>query len=136
MVTRGIYPRAAMLSGDFAATAGSRNRRPLPFRQQASRRAPGRRQSRGVRPASTPLPQCVPHDYNLHRYWICATHNGGSWKETDPWAEVNAIKEELSAFKNAIVNNTKPVVSEIDGLMAMDVAHQILDKIGNNIISR
>jgi len=50
--------------------------------------------------------------------------------------EVNAIKEELSAFKKAIENNTKPVVSEIDGLMAMDVAHQILDKIGNNNFTR
>ncbi|HWR33106.1 MAG TPA: Gfo/Idh/MocA family oxidoreductase [Chitinophagaceae bacterium] len=50
--------------------------------------------------------------------------------------EVNAIKEELIAFKNAIQNNTKPLVSEIDGLMAMDVAHQILEKIGNNIITR
>lgn len=50
--------------------------------------------------------------------------------------EVNAIKEELSVFTNAIVNNTRTVVSEIDGLMAMDVAHQILEKIGNNIITR
>jgi len=50
--------------------------------------------------------------------------------------EVNAIKEELTAFKNAILTNTKTVVSEIDGLMAMDVAHQILSKIGNNVISR
>jgi predicted dehydrogenase len=50
--------------------------------------------------------------------------------------EVNAIKEELIAFKNAILNNTKPVVSELDGLMAMDVAHQILDKIANNIITK
>lgn len=50
--------------------------------------------------------------------------------------EVNAIKEELTAFKNSILANTKPVVSEIDGLMAMDVAHQILEKIGNNIITR
>jgi predicted dehydrogenase len=50
--------------------------------------------------------------------------------------EVNAIKMELSAFNNAILNNTKTVVSEMDGLMAMDVAHQILEKIGNNIISR
>lgn len=49
--------------------------------------------------------------------------------------EVNAIKEELSAFKNAILNNTKTIVSEMDGLMAMDVAHQILDKIGNNVIT-
>ena len=50
--------------------------------------------------------------------------------------EVNAIKKELEEFKNAILNNTKTIVSEIDGLMAMDVAHQILDKIGNNVISR
>jgi predicted dehydrogenase len=50
--------------------------------------------------------------------------------------EVNAIREELAAFKNAILNNSKPIVSEIDGLMAMDVAHQILEKIGNNIITR
>lgn len=50
--------------------------------------------------------------------------------------EVNAIKEELLSFKNAIENNTRTVVSEADGLMAMDVAHQILEKIGNNIITR
>jgi predicted dehydrogenase len=50
--------------------------------------------------------------------------------------EVNAIKKELSAFKDAILNNTKTIVTEIDGLMAMDVAHQILDKIGNNVLSR
>ena len=48
--------------------------------------------------------------------------------------EVNAIKEELTAFKNAIENNTRTVVNERDGLAAMDVAHQILEKIGNNII--
>ena len=50
--------------------------------------------------------------------------------------EVNAIKEELTAFKNAIEQNTRTTVTEVDGLMAMEVAHQILDKIGNNIISR
>ena len=49
--------------------------------------------------------------------------------------EVNAIKEELLSFKNAIENNTKTIVSEIDGLLAMDVAHQILEKIGNNVIT-
>lgn len=48
--------------------------------------------------------------------------------------EVNAIKRELEEFRNAIVNNTQTVVSEIDGLKAMDVAHQILEKIGNNTI--
>ena len=50
--------------------------------------------------------------------------------------EINAIKKELEEFTNAIINNTKTIVSEIDGLMAMDVAHQILKKIGNNILVR
>ena len=49
---------------------------------------------------------------------------------------VNAIKKELEEFKNAIEKNTRTIVSEIDGLMAMDVAHQILQKIGNNVITR
>jgi predicted dehydrogenase len=50
--------------------------------------------------------------------------------------EINAIKKELEEFTKAILNNTKTIVSEMDGLMAMDVAHQILDKIGNNVITR
>lgn len=50
--------------------------------------------------------------------------------------EVNAIKKELEAFSHAIANNTRTIVSEIDGLMAMDVAHQILKKIGNNVLVR
>ncbi len=49
--------------------------------------------------------------------------------------EINAIKRELEEFKYAIINNTRTVVSEMDGLMAMDVAHQILEKIGNNVIT-
>jgi len=49
--------------------------------------------------------------------------------------EVNAIKRELEEFRNSILNNTKTVVSEIDGMMAMDVAHQILRKIGHNVIT-
>lgn len=50
--------------------------------------------------------------------------------------EVNAIKKELEEFRDAILHNTRPIVSELDGLMAMDVAHQILEKIGNNVITR
>jgi predicted dehydrogenase len=50
--------------------------------------------------------------------------------------EVNAIKKELEEFKTAIENNTRPIVSEHDGLMAMDIAHQILQKISHNVISR
>ena len=52
-----------------------------------------------------------------------------------PVPEVNAIKMELEEFKNAILHNTKTAVSELDGLVAMDVAHQILEKIGNNVIT-
>lgn len=53
-----------------------------------------------------------------------------------PVPQVNAIKKELEEFRDAILNNTQPIVNEIDGLKAMDVAHQILEKIGNNRISR
>jgi hypothetical protein len=49
--------------------------------------------------------------------------------------EVNAINMELTAFKDSIVQNSKTIVSEMDGLLAMDVAHQILEKIGNNVIA-
>jgi len=50
--------------------------------------------------------------------------------------EVNAIRLELEEFRDAIINNTKTIVSEMDGMMAMDVAHQILKKIGNNSLIR
>jgi predicted dehydrogenase len=49
--------------------------------------------------------------------------------------EVNAIKRELEEFVAAIQNNTQPVVNEIDGFRAMEVAHQILHKINHNLIS-
>jgi predicted dehydrogenase len=48
--------------------------------------------------------------------------------------EQNAIKAELTAFRDAIINNTPTLVSEYDGLMAMEVAHQILEKIGKQKI--
>jgi predicted dehydrogenase len=44
-------------------------------------------------------------------------------------AETNAMKDELVAFKNAIINNTETPVTIVDGYRAMEVAHQILDKI-------
>jgi predicted dehydrogenase len=43
--------------------------------------------------------------------------------------EVNAIKMELEHFRDAILNDSPIPVSEVDGLRAMDVAHQILQKI-------
>jgi predicted dehydrogenase len=47
---------------------------------------------------------------------------------------LNAIKLELTSFVDAIVNNKPTVVSEIDGYLAMEVAHKILDKINNTSI--
>jgi predicted dehydrogenase len=44
-------------------------------------------------------------------------------------AEVNAIKEELIAFHDAIVNKKHPIVSVEDGFSAMEVAYGILSKL-------
>ncbi len=44
---------------------------------------------------------------------------------------VNAIREELQSFTNAIRENKPVAISEIDGYLAMEVAHQILQKINN-----
>ena len=41
---------------------------------------------------------------------------------------INAIKAELTDFANAIVHNLPTKVSIIDGYQALDVAHQILEK--------
>ncbi len=43
----------------------------------------------------------------------------------------NAIKDELASFTDAILNNKPVAVSEMDGFAAMEVAHQILEKISN-----
>ena len=43
--------------------------------------------------------------------------------------DVNAIKEELSTFCDAIVNDTTPIVSIEDGYNALDVAQKIMDSL-------
>jgi predicted dehydrogenase len=43
----------------------------------------------------------------------------------------NAILAELTSFVHAIQKDEPTVVSEIDGFLAMEVAHQILEKIGS-----
>ena len=48
--------------------------------------------------------------------------------------EVNAIKMELEEFKNAILTNTETAVPVLDGFRAMEVAHQILEKISKKTI--
>ena len=74
----------------------------------------------------------TPGDKNVFTFDI-ETNNG---KKTIAIAnpnikEVNAIKMELEEFRDAIVNNTDTPVTVVDGFRAMDVAHQILEKIGN-----
>ena len=73
-----------------------------------------------------------PGDKNVFTFDI-ETNNG---KKTiaianPPIEEVNAIKLELEAFKYAILQNTETPVTVMDGYSAMEVAHQILEKIGN-----
>ena len=74
----------------------------------------------------------IPGDRNVFTFDI-DTNNG---KKTiaianPPAMEVNAIKMELEEFRDAIVNNTETPVTVVDGFRAMDVAHQILEKIKN-----
>lgn len=49
--------------------------------------------------------------------------------------EVNAIRLELEKFCEAVLYNTPTRVSEVDGFRAMDIAHQILQKIKHNTIN-
>ena len=53
-----------------------------------------------------------------------------------PVPEVNAIRRELEEFAGAINSNSQPVVNEIDGYRALEVAHQILQKISHHLISQ
>jgi len=46
---------------------------------------------------------------------------------------VNAIKEELQSFVDAVIRNKPTIVNEIDGLLAMEVAHLILEKIHHKV---
>jgi len=46
--------------------------------------------------------------------------------------EINAIVEELSSFKDAIINDLTPAVSIEDGYNALKVAQMVLDKIYEN----
>lgn len=46
----------------------------------------------------------------------------------------NAILMELQSFVQAIRENKPTLINEMDGLMAMEVAHQILEKMGQNVL--
>jgi predicted dehydrogenase len=49
--------------------------------------------------------------------------------------EINAIRLELERFCEAVLQNKPTPVSEVDGFRAMDIAHQILQKIKHNTIN-
>ena len=48
---------------------------------------------------------------------------------------LNAIKAELDSFHSAIVNNTIPPVTINDGYSALEVAHQIIEKINQSALN-
>ena len=49
--------------------------------------------------------------------------------------DINAIRMELEKFTESILDNKPTIVSELDGYRAMDIAHQILQKIKYNSIN-
>ena len=76
-----------------------------------------------------------PEDTNVFSFDI-ETQNG---KKTIAIAnpiisQQNASKLELQSFVDSIENNTPTVVNELDGFLAMEVAHQILEKINSTSI--
>jgi predicted dehydrogenase len=80
------------------------------------------------------ISQNAPTDKNVFTFDI----DTGKGKKTvaiaNPLVEnTNAMKDELMAFRDAIVNNTETAVTVVDGFRAMEVAHQILDKINKTV---
>jgi predicted dehydrogenase len=72
----------------------------------------------------------APGDKNVFTFDIETNHGKKTVAVANPIVQDgNAIKMELEAFVQAIVHNTPTPVTVVDGLRAMDVAHQILDKI-------
>lgn len=77
----------------------------------------------------------TPQDIDVFSFELETPHGKRTIAIANPRVpEINAIKMELEKFRDAIATNTPVIVSEVDGLRAMDVAHQILQKIKNNSI--
>jgi predicted dehydrogenase len=76
-----------------------------------------------------------PDDTNVFSFDIETSNGKKTIAIANPSIQpLNAIKLELESFVDAIIHNKPTVVSEIDGFLAMEVAHQILDKINNTSI--
>ena len=54
--------------------------------------------------------------------------------ETPRVEDFNAIKYELQMFHRSIVDDTEPLVPVLDGYNALKVAHEIIDKIEENVL--
>lgn len=76
-----------------------------------------------------------PDDTNVFSFDIDTLNGKKTIAIANPTVQpLNAIKLELEAFVDSILNHKPTVVSEIDGFLAMEVAHQILEKINNTSI--
>ncbi|MBT9483541.1 Gfo/Idh/MocA family oxidoreductase [Sediminibacterium sp.] len=76
-----------------------------------------------------------PEDENVFSFDIDTPNGKKTIAIATPSIEpLNAIKLELTSFVDAILNNKPTQVNEIDGYLAMEVAHQILEKINNTSI--
>jgi predicted dehydrogenase len=76
-----------------------------------------------------------PEDSNVFSFDIETQNGKKTLAIANPSIQpLNSIKLELESFVDAILNNKPTVVSEIDGFLAMEVAHKILEKISNTSI--
>ena len=74
----------------------------------------------------------APTDKNVFTFDIETNNGKKTIAVANPIIEDgNAIKMELESFTQSIIQNTNTAVTVVDGFRAMDVAHQILEKIGN-----
>jgi predicted dehydrogenase len=64
---------------------------------------------------------------NLHDIKIVQADNIKEG-ENNIYKKNNPVKLQLEEFRNAVLNNTTPLVSAIDGLRAMEIAYKILQK--------
>lgn len=76
-----------------------------------------------------------PEDKDVFSFDIETTNGKKTIAIANPVIQpMNAIKLELASFVDAIIHNKPTVVSEIDGFLAMEVAHLILEKINSTSI--
>jgi predicted dehydrogenase len=77
-----------------------------------------------------------PNDENVFAFDIETANGTRTIAIANPLVpEINAIKKELEEFVSSIRNDKQPVVNEIDGFRAMEVAHQIIQKINHHLIA-